>query len=50
MLNTDVTGEFLAKFQKLFKQFVKPERTWIYQTPCDCGIYPWPEEEEEDDE
>lgn len=27
---SDVTNEFLKKFEKLFKQFVTPERTWIY--------------------
>lgn len=27
---SDVTNEFLKKFEKLFKQFVSPERTWIY--------------------
>lgn len=32
LLKFDVTGEFLAKFQKCFKQFVKPERTFIYVT------------------
>lgn len=32
LLRTDVTNDFLAKFQKLFKQFVRPERTWIYVT------------------
>ena len=32
LLKTDVTTEFLNKFQKLFKQFVRPERTWIYVT------------------
>ena len=32
LLDTDVTEEFLKKFQKLFKQFVKPEHTWIYVT------------------
>lgn len=32
LLNTDVTEEFLKKFQKLFKQFVKPEHTYIYVT------------------
>lgn len=42
LLKTDVTGEFLAKFQKCFKQFVKPERTWIYVTELD-------EEDEEND-
>lgn len=30
LLKTDVTGEFLSKFQKCFKQFVQPERTFIY--------------------
>lgn len=38
LLDTDVTEDFLKKFQKLFKQFVKPEHTWIYVT-----------EDEEDD-
>lgn len=32
LLKTDVTTEFLNKFQKLFKQFVRPEKTWIYVT------------------
>lgn len=32
LLKTDVTTEFLNRFQKLFKQFVRPERTWIYVT------------------
>ena len=32
LLDTDVTEEFLKKFQKLFKQFVKPERQFIYVT------------------
>ena len=32
LLKFDVTGEFLNKFQKCFKQFVKPERTFIYVT------------------
>ena len=41
MLKTDVTEEFLNKFKKLFKQFVRPERTWIYVTE---------EEDEESDE
>ena len=41
LLATDVTGEFLAKFQKCFKQFVKPERTFIYVTEVE-------EEEDED--
>ena len=35
LLKTDVTTDFLNKFQKLFKQFVKPERTWIYVTEED---------------
>lgn len=33
LLKTDVTTEFLNKFQKLFKQFVMPENQWIYVTP-----------------
>ena len=32
LLSTDVTAEFLSKFQKCFKQFVRPEKTWIYVT------------------
>ncbi|MBR3617356.1 MAG: hypothetical protein IKN46_01635 [Acholeplasmatales bacterium] len=32
LLRADVTNDFLAKFQKLFKQFVRPEKTWIYIT------------------
>lgn len=40
LLAVDVTGEFLNKFQKCFKQFVQPERTFIYVT----------EVEEDDDE
>ena len=32
LLKIDVTAEFLAKFDKCFKQFVKPEHTWIYIT------------------
>ena len=43
LLAIDVTGEFLNKFQKLFKQFVQPERTWIYVTELDEV------EDEEDD-
>ena len=35
LLKTDVTGEFLNKFQRCFKQFVRPERTWIYVTEGD---------------
>ena len=38
LLDSDVTGEFINKFKICFKQFVMPERTWIYVT------------EEEDDE
>ena len=37
----DVTEAFLKKFEKLFKQFISPERTWIYVTDL---------EEEEDEE
>ena len=40
LLDTDVTGEFLAKFKGCFKQFVAPERHFIYVS----------EEEEEDGE
>lgn len=29
---SDVTNEFIKKFEKLFKLFVTPERTWIYKT------------------
>ena len=32
LLNSDVTGEFISKFKICFKQFVMPERTWIYVT------------------
>lgn len=32
LLSTDVTAEFLSKFKGCFKQFVKPEKTWIYVT------------------
>lgn len=39
LLDSDVTGEFVAKFKVCFKQFVLPERTWIYVS----------EEDEEDD-
>ncbi len=35
LLATDVTGEFLDKFKGCFKQFVTPERTWIYVTELD---------------
>lgn len=40
LLQSDVTGEFINKFKICFKQFVMPERTWIYVTNND----------EEDDE
>ena len=32
MITSDVTEAFIKKFEKLFKQFVTPERTWIYET------------------
>lgn len=32
LLDNDVTNEFLAKFQKLFKQFVRPEVNYIYES------------------
>ena len=32
LLETDVTGNFIRKFKTCFKQFVLPERTWIYAT------------------
>lgn len=35
LLNSDVTGEFISKFSKCFKQFVMPEKTWIYVTEED---------------
>ena len=35
LLDSDVTGEFISKFSKCFKQFVLPERTWIYVTEED---------------
>lgn len=47
LLDSDVTGEFISKFKVCFKQFVIPEKTWIYVTeeqpmlPDDkiaCGI------------
>ena len=41
LLDSDVTGEFISKFKVCFKQFVLPERTWIYVSEAD---------EEEDDE
>lgn len=40
ILRADVTNDFINKFDSLFKQFVRPERTWIYIT----------ERDEEDDE
>lgn len=43
LLKTDVTGEFLAKFQRCFKQFVTPEKTWIYVTELE-------QDSEEDDD
>lgn len=42
LLETDVTAEFINRFRVCFKQFVKPERTWIYVTNV--------EEEEEEEE
>ena len=35
LLQTDVTGAFINKFKVCFKQFVMPERTWIYATEED---------------
>ena len=35
MVVSDVTEEFIRKFEKLFKQFVTAERTWIYETAED---------------
>ena len=35
LLDSDVTGEFISKFSKCFKQFVMPERTWIYVSEDD---------------
>ena len=35
LLSTDVTSEFLSKFQKCFKQFVRLENTHIYVTDLD---------------
>ena len=32
LLDSDVTGEFIGKFKICFKQFVIPEKTWIYVT------------------
>lgn len=42
LLETDVTGQFISKFRVCFKQFVLPERTWIYVSEAD--------EDEGDDE
>lgn len=42
LLSTDVTGEFIERFRICFKQFVKPEKTWIYVTDT--------EEEDENDQ
>ena len=41
LLVADVTEAFVKKFEKLFKQFVSPERTWIYVSDS---------EDEEDEE
>lgn len=35
LLKSDVTGEFINKFKVCFKQFVLPERTWIYVSEAD---------------
>ena len=35
LLDSDVTGDFIAKFRICFKQFIMPERTWIYVTDID---------------
>ena len=32
LIETDVTSEYLNKFKGCFKQFVAPERTWLYIT------------------
>ncbi len=32
LLRTDVTNDFLTKFRPLFKQFVRPERHYIYES------------------
>ena len=32
LLETDVTAEFINRFRVCFKQFVRPEKTWIYVT------------------
>lgn len=39
LLDNDVTNEFLAKFQKLFKQFVRPEARLIYESDADVTDY-----------
>lgn len=44
LLDSDVTGEFISKFKNCFKQFVAPERTWIYVTDVEDE-----DDEEEDD-
>ena len=41
LLDTDVTEEFLTKFRWCFKQFVAPDRRWVYVTEV--------EEDEDDD-
>lgn len=32
LLSTDVTSEFINRFENLFKKFVRPAHTWIYET------------------
>ena len=39
LLDNDVTNEFLAKFQKLFKQFVRPETRLIFESDVDVTDY-----------
>ena len=39
LLDNDVTNEFLAKFQKLFKQFVRPEARLIFESDVDANDY-----------
>lgn len=39
LLDNDVTNEFLAKFQKLFKQFVRPETRLIFESDVDANDY-----------
>ena len=39
LLDNDVTNEFLAKFQKLFKQFVRPEARLIFESDVDTTDY-----------